>query len=191
MKKRKMTILTVILLMLFVTSSWAEKSKFQTYLTAGRSIIYSEDNPENISLINKKYYESATYGIILQFDKHLLDFNYKYFGNNPGALTGEISDEITGKEFWDFSLKYGRQLYSYANFDLNALAGVGFIKRKVNRYKAGPPRSTKAEFVTLPLKLTLSRAIYKRIGLNLSIFSDLNFEETIGGLEINLQVRIK
>ena len=79
MKKRKMTILTVILLMLFVTSSWAEKSKFQTYLTAGRSIIYSEDNPENISLINKKYYESANYGIILQFDKHLLGFNYKYF----------------------------------------------------------------------------------------------------------------
>ena len=191
MKKRRVKILVLILSMLIITSLCAEKSKLQIVVTIGHSIIYSEDNPENISDIYTKYYNSANYGLILQWEKHLLDFNYKYFDKNPNAITCEFSDEITGKDFQVYSLKYGRQFYSYANFSLNAFAGVGFIKRVVNRIKAGPERSTTKTFVTLPLKLTLCRDIYKKIGLNISIFSDINFEETIGGFEMNLYLRFK
>jgi hypothetical protein len=190
MMKSKLLMPILILLFLYTSNSFADKSNLHIFLSAGRSITYSEDNPENISINNKKYYNSANYGINLQWKQHLLDFNYKYFFNNTGSRTCEISDEVTGKEFRVISLHYGRQLYSYNDFFLNAFAGFGYIERVVNHQKAGPSRSTKDEILTLPLKLTISRAINKRFILNASIFSNLNLKEIIGGLEANLQFKI-
>ncbi|MCK5051569.1 MAG: hypothetical protein KAS53_07560 [Candidatus Cloacimonetes bacterium] len=190
MKKKKIKTLIIIIMGLLVSSLWAERSNFQIIFTAGRSIIYTEDNPKSY-YYDKIFYKSPNYGIIVKWKNQCVEFNYKKFDNNPIALELDINDDITGKDFLVFALKYGREIYSFKNFNLTAFAGVGFIQRKTNQDKAGPAKSTFDKFITLPIKLTLNKMIYKKIGLSASMFSDLNFEETISGLEINLLIQVK
>ena len=192
MKRKKIKTLTIIIIIIIlsVSSLCAEKNNFQILITTGRSIIYSEDNPRSY-YYDKIYYSTPNYGVVFKWKKHIFDFNYKKFDNNPMALECDINDDITGKDFLDFSLKYGREIYSFKNFYLNASAGLGYIQRKINRDKAGPPVSKVDDFITLPMKLAIDKMIYKKIGFSVSIFSDLNFEETISGFDINLLVQVK
>jgi len=201
MYKNKKAILVVMSISMFcITGLWAKKSNLKIFVSVGRSLIFSELDidgypgtgaiEDDTQSFKNNNYCSFNYGFILKLDKHLLDINYKDIKKNVPINEDYISDIITGKEFRDYSLKYGRQFYSFVGFNLNAFAGIGYIKRRINRSNAGPPSSFTDEFVTFPLKITLNRYLFRRIGLNANIFCDLNFEEIIYGLEINLLLKI-
>ena len=190
MKKRNLTTLIVIFLILLVSSLCAEKNNLQILITAGRSISYSEYNPKSMYYYYKTYYNSPNYGIFVKWKKHIVSFNLKKFNNNSNILECEVSNKVTGKEFLVTTIVYGRQIYQLADFKLNVFTGVGYLERKVNRHQSTPDISSKNEEIILPLKLTLNKILFKKFGVNISTFCDLNFEEIIYGLEINLLLRL-
>ena len=179
---------------------FAEERNFQISVSIGRSLIFAEfdKNENSVQLVEdtKRFrndnYNSFNYGLTMKLNNHLLDLNYKDFKNNNPIKEDYFTDEITRKEFHDYSLKYGQQIDLYKGFTFNAFAGIGYISRRIDRSRTSNPSllTTTDEFITFPLKMTLEKYLIKRIGLNGTFFYNLNFEEIIYGFEINLLLRV-
>jgi len=191
MKKRKAVIVSLLFITIMVPGLWSKECNFHIDITGGLSTIYSEYSPKVFSPNLSKYYYAFNYGFVLNLNKNLIDFNIKFFEENRTTLLSEVTNEVTGKEFLDISLKYGRSIFTFMEIDLNAFVGAGYIKRKVNRAKAYPHRVNQSEFITLPLKISLNRLFFRKLGFNISLFCDLNLKENLGGLETNLFLRFK
>jgi hypothetical protein len=134
---------------------WAESTYSNVSIKAGLGNTISEKEPTN--------YTTGNFEIHYIHNVNIVALQFKYFNKNPDIITTEISNEITGKNFYIVSIKYGRPLFMYKNANLNAFCGLGFYDHR----------------------------IYKNLGMSLSAFSDLNLTEIIGGLILNLKIDLK
>ena len=172
----------ISLILLFITSSllWGEPTFSILSIRTGLGNIISEKEPTN--------YTTGNFEIHYSHNANIVALQYKYFDNNPNNLTCEISDEITGKNFNIVSVKYGRLLLIDKNAKLNAFCGLGLMFRKINRKKSCPDKSSEELIGILPIELSFEHKIHKKLGMSLSVFTDLNLTEIMGGLILNLKI---
>ena len=182
---RKILIFLILLLFISLTSTVlrAESTYSNVSIKVGLGNTISEKEPTN--------YTTGNFEIHYIHNANIVAIQFKYFNKNPDIITTEISDEITGKDFYIVSVKYGRPLFIYKNAKLNAFCGLGLMHRKTNRDKSLPDKSNEDIIGILPIELSYDHRIYKNLGMSFSAFSDLNLTEIIGGLILNLEIDLR
>ena len=176
---------SICLILLFITSSllWGGSNYSNISFRSGLGKIISKKEPTNYTTVNFEIHYTHKANIVA--------LQYKYFDKNPDIITAEVSDEITGKDFNIVSMKYGRSLFKYKGSNLYAFCGLGLMFRKTNRAKSHPDNSSEDLIGILPIELSFDHKIYKNLGMSLSVFTDLNLTEIIGGLILNLMFDLK
>ena len=183
MKKHLICLILLLFISLISSVLWAESTYSYVSIKVGLGNTISEKEPTN--------YTTGNFEIHYIHNANIVALQFKYFDKNPDIITTELSDEITGKDFYIASVKYGRPLFIYKNAKLNAFCGLGLMYRKTNRDKSYPDKSSEDLIGILPIELSFDYKIYKNLGMSLSAFTDLNLTEIIGGLILNITLDLK
>lgn len=187
---KKSRILFSLLFMIIISSSLLAETKPRVNISLGYGYILN-DTPKHI-YDTKDYhlYTKFRPAISMEFRQHHLKLDYQNFGYEPVVLEDEISDELTGWDVKEISLKYGQPILGEKKLKLSALAGVGVLIWERKYQKMVLNKTTTNYYPTLPLEVELSYAFEQRMKIGIYLFSDFNKEATIMGAGINLYHKI-